>query len=171
LPKGRPKDSSPETYQKLYARLLKGPLWKEDWKSTGLARSTVYERLSYLWKIGLVTSRKVGKRKLYDLSPLQDKNGIITKNHLDWLSLLNPRLTKREKERIKRKTFLKIKELELENKTLWPGFELASEFLNYFDKVYDLPQSQDLFKILEEIKIDWIKIPIMFFLKNFFYLI
>src|SRR3989337_2683015 len=52
----------------IFKRLRKGPLWIEDYRSTGLKdRTDTHKRLKYLFEQGLITRRRSGHRILYEL--------------------------------------------------------------------------------------------------------
>jgi len=88
---GRLKGSSTTSYRLIYNRLLKGPLWLDDWRSTGIrSRSTVNARLKHLLKLGLVQQVKDGHKRPYIINR--------EKKMKDWLPLL---VDKKEWEKIK----------------------------------------------------------------------
>ena len=154
MPKGRPKQSSPRSYQKLYTRLLKGPLWLEDWESTGLARSTVYDRLKCLEKKGLVRTREEGKKLLYELAPAQTDEGIVTHEGILWHSLLFS-LSRKEKRHANAKTKRLVEPvISLANK-LEKQKTIVKDILEEMEKLPESYTYKTLFEAMEEGGINW----------------
>jgi DNA-binding transcriptional ArsR family regulator len=162
--KGRPQGSSPASYQKLYVRLLKGPLWVEDWKSTGLPRSVVRYRLRYLIQKGLVELKQEGKKKLFQLKPMQNQNGTITLEGIRWSSLLHP-ISRKEKRFLKRQVMRNVKKTaKLEDQNL-KILEFFAKGMDDADKIIALPENKEILNALNEVGIDWKNVPIPNLLK------
>ncbi|MEM5867972.1 MAG: hypothetical protein QXG39_08655 [Candidatus Aenigmatarchaeota archaeon] len=156
---GRPRNSSCKSYQLLYTRFLKGPLWLEDWKSTGLkSRSTVHKRLKYLNSIGLIKKRREGHKILYELVPLQTDNGIITREGIIWHGLLHP-LSRKEKRAIIRRFRNRAKEFAMVMDKSTLGLRFFAKLSREIDKFYDLPEFKEIAKILEDAGIKWKDFP------------
>jgi len=157
---GRPRDYSYRSYQLIYARLLKGPLWLEDWKSTGLkSRSTVDKRLEYLASKGLVKRGGAGHKKPYEIAPLKNEKGTITNEGISWQGLLHP-TSRKEKRQIKsrlRKTVKKMMEMEKQHSLFCSAIW---KILEENDKIIEHPKSQEVYDALKEAGIDWERIPI-----------
>jgi hypothetical protein len=155
---GRPKDSAPQSYQKLYARFQQGPLWLEDWKSTGLARSTVHLRLKFLSRRGLIKSRRNGKRIEYYL-PKKEKSEILNLDDIKWHNLMYPYSRKQERQLMK-KIFNTAKEYRKITEIHNQSFLQMEVIFKAIDRVLDDPESQIVIKTLEKIGIDYKDIPI-----------
>jgi len=155
---GRPKRSSYRSYQLIYARLLKGPLWLEDWKSTGLkSRSTVYGCLKYLASEGLVVRRRAGHRIHYEMTPT--KSEVLTREDLLWHKLLYP-ISRKEKRRIKsqfRKHVKEIMEIEKERASF---VNVIGKIWKEIDKIIEHPKSQEVYEALKEVGVDSEHVPI-----------
>jgi len=162
---GRPKHASYQSYQLIYARLLKGPLWLEDWKSTGLkSRSTVHKRLRHLVSEGLVIPRRAGHKILYEIAPLKNERGIITRESLFWQKYLYP-ISRKEKRHIKRQIREHVKEIMELQRPLTLGLRIMAEINKEIDKIIDLPESRAVFNVLREVGVNWEEIPIPKLLK------
>lgn len=156
----RPRGSSYISHQKIYARLLKGPIWIGDWASTGIkSRSTVHQRLKHLKVLRLVTERREGHKILYELCPLQSSTGAFTREGIWWHSLLYP-TTRKEKRQARRRYLEALKELrKLEKKS----YDINKTFIRILEeqaKTLNSPQGKEVCKILKSIGIDTSKIPI-----------
>jgi DNA-directed RNA polymerase subunit RPC12/RpoP len=56
--------------RKLFYRLLEGPFWVGDWRSTGIkSYATVNSAIQYLYSVNLVTRERGGHRILYQMKP------------------------------------------------------------------------------------------------------
>ena len=89
---GRPRKPSTATIRRLYYRLLEGPFWVGDWRSTGIGSyGTVNTAIQFLYDKGLLKRRREGHKILYELIPKDIFESDIT----EWWPLLT---TKRERE-------------------------------------------------------------------------
>lgn len=157
---GRPKHSSYRSYQLIYARLLQGPLWLEDCKSTGLkSRSTVHRRLKFLVSRGLVKRRRQGHKILYEMVPTQNADGTITLEGIEWHGLLYP-MSRKEKRRIGRGIRKCGKQILNMGKLNSRVLEVIDETWRRIDKIIENPRNREVYELLREIGIDWKQIPI-----------
>lgn len=158
-PKGRPKKSSYQTYQLLYARLLKGSLWLSDWKSTKLgSRTTVHVGLKSLESQGLVTTRRDGHKILYEIVPLQNDEGVITKEFIKWLGLLY-RTTRKDLRHIRRRGKKAAQELAEAQRQLQIGTLAMIKLEEEIDKFLEAPENKAVLRMLMRANFDWRELP------------
>lgn len=176
MQRGRPKHSSYRTYQLLYARLVKGALWLDDWASTGLkSRNTVYKGLKYLKELGLVKTRREGRKILYELVPWQIEKAIVHEGIL-WHILLCPPLSRKERRQIRKENKETLKKFAEGYLVELTGEPLAAlTFDEVLDKIVESPKSKEIIAALKEAGIDWeqilLKQPFLIFkfLRRLFY--
>ena len=157
---GRPEHSSYRSYQLIYARLLQGPLWLENWKSTGLkSRSTVHRRLKYLALKGLVKRRRQGHRILYEMVPTKNADGTITLEGIKWHKCLYP-MSRKDRRQIRRGLRKYGKQIMGMPKQHFVILELIDKIWQETDKIFGLPKNREVYEILKEIGVDWEQIPI-----------
>ena len=166
---GRPERPSYRTCQLIYKRLLKGPLWLEEWKSTGInSRGTVHNALKYFLAKGLIKRRREGHKKLYEIV-LKSKNLIeflskvggsdIADDAWSWYQHLH-RITRKEKRQMKRRIRKKLAESRLFENEVQEVLGLFNDSFEIEERILNLPKSKEAFKALEKAGIDWKKLPI-----------
>jgi len=153
----RPRRPSYKTCLLVYKRLLEGPLWLEDWQSTGIkSRSTVNNVLKWLYSKGLLSRKREGHKIMYRIKePLHNSDGILRTEGLPWLEVL---YKDNKRERRKRRTFI-IKYLRK-----YLGKEEIKNLLlestkKIFDEIDYLIDDLDNKELLNNIP-DWEKISI-----------
>lgn len=163
----RPRRPSYRTCQLIYARLLKGPLWLDDWRTTGLkSRSTVHSALKYFYSKGMVTRRRKGYKILYKITPLQNENGVLTWEKILWDDHLYKmsREEKRSIERMRKRLVQEFRKIE-DNYKLY--HKISSFLHGIFEGIIKLSQNKEykeVYEALGKLGIDWRKIPIHKFL-------
>ena len=66
--KRRPPGPSPDTVQKLFRRLRRGPFWVGDWRSTEIGSyGTTNKAIQFLLSHGLISKRREGHKILYEV--------------------------------------------------------------------------------------------------------
>ena len=167
----RPRRPSYRTCRLIYTRLQREPLWLEDWKSTGVnSRGTVYKALKYLYSKGLVSIKRKGHKKLYNID-LEPKNLLQIFDKIDinkpfhstwsWYHHLNKR-TKKEKRKIF-KTFnenrTKLREMQ---EILKVALDQASNkvLLLNEEEFLESPECKDALKDFENAGIKWENIAV-----------
>lgn len=86
----RPRKPSTATVRRLYSRLLEGPFWVGDWKSTKIGSyGTTNKAVQHLYRAGLLTRRRAGHKVLYELNK---QKGVLA-----WWPLLT---TKQERRKL-----------------------------------------------------------------------
>jgi DNA-binding transcriptional ArsR family regulator len=144
----------------LYFRLLRGPLWIGDWESTGLkSRSTVHKRLKYLKSQGLVATKRQGHRILYEILPLQNQKGAVTREGILWHSILYP-VSRKEVRRLRREHKKLIKELIQSRRESTLGVRALAKMFDEIEKIESLPESKEICEILKNIGFDIRNIPL-----------
>jgi DNA-binding transcriptional ArsR family regulator len=155
----RTKNASPHSYQKIYARLLRGPLWLADYASTGLARSTLYERLQFLVTKGLVRIEKQGKRKYYYISQPPNENRRLTIDDMKWYRIMYTP-TRKEKRRIKKELHTTLRRLATARNNLERNILIMGEINQKIEEFIASEESQEVLEAINQTDIDWRAIPI-----------
>jgi hypothetical protein len=135
-------------------------MWIGDWKSTGLkSRTTVHNGLKHLRSLELLTTRRDGHRILYEMLPLQGEHGEITTQSLRWHGILYP-VSRTEKRQRDRRIRSNIEQIFYPTKFQIEIAKLLERTLADSEKLWNLPESKSVRKILKDIGIDAKDIPL-----------